>query len=450
MFIMKFPINALIITTTLLIGSFIFFMFLGTGVFGGTQLGITITTNPDLERGFVGHWTFDGPDLTDNVTDRSGQGNTGYLVGFTSTTTVPGALGQALEFDGVDDYTNHGNVGSGIQTIAFWVNVSTSTASQQIINIDANDRIETDSGGDIQATSFPAATIYVDAVSGATEITASTWHYVVVTDSTGVSGDVFDIASTSQGTFGGTIDDVRIYNRVLSAPEIQRLYELGATTEIAKTITTNPDLERGFVGHWTFDGPDLTDNVTDRSGQGNTGYLVGFTSTTTVPGALGQALEFDGVDDYTNHGNVGSGIQTIAFWVNVSTSTASQQIINIDANDRIETDSGGDIQATSFPAATIYVDAVSGATEITASTWHYVVVTDSTGVSGDVFDIASTSQGTFGGTIDDVRIYNRVLSAPEIQRLYELGATTEIAKTITTNPDLERGFVGHWTFDGPD
>ena len=55
---------------------------------------------------------------------------------------------------------------------------------------------------------------------------------------------------------------------------------LGSTI-INKLITTNPDLESGLVGHWTFDGPDLLENAADRSGQGNTGYLVNFTSTTT-------------------------------------------------------------------------------------------------------------------------------------------------------------------------
>ena len=93
--------------------------------------------------------------------------------------------------------------------------------------------------------------------------------------------------------FNGLIDDVRIYNRALSAAEISRLYGLGATTKIAKTITTNPDLEDGLIGHWTFDGSDLIENAVDRSGSGNTGYLINFTSTSTLPGKIGQALEFD-------------------------------------------------------------------------------------------------------------------------------------------------------------
>src|SRR3990167_8880079 len=71
---------------------------------------------------------------------------------------------------------------------------------------------------------------------------------------------------------------------------------------IGKTLPTQPDLQTGLVGHWTFDGRDMGPNVRDRSGQGNHGNLVlgatGNTSTTTIPGKLGQALSFDGVNDY--------------------------------------------------------------------------------------------------------------------------------------------------------
>ena len=73
----------------------------------------------------------------------------------------------------------------------------------------------------------------------------------------------------------------------------RRGFQLGATTEIAKTITTNPDLNRGLVGHWTFDNKYLRDNVVDRSGSGNTGIIEGQdTATTTRPGVIGQALEW--------------------------------------------------------------------------------------------------------------------------------------------------------------
>ena len=58
----------------------------------------------------------------------------------------------------------------------------------------------------------------------------------------------------------------------------------------------------GLVGWWTFDGADMKNNVTDKSGNGNNGYMVGFTSTSSavVQGKMGQGLRFDGENDYTS------------------------------------------------------------------------------------------------------------------------------------------------------
>ena len=69
-------------------------------------------------------------------------------------------------------------------------------------------------------------------------------------------------------------------------------------------------LTSGLVGHWTFDGNKMLTNVGDSSGQGNNGSLIGQAATTTVPGKVGQALSFDGVDDSVRIGidEIGSAI----------------------------------------------------------------------------------------------------------------------------------------------
>ena len=71
---------------------------------------------------------------------------------------------------------------------------------------------------------------------------------------------------------------------------------------ISKTQTTRPveGLSNGLVGHWTFDGGNMINNVTDSSGNGNNGILVSFpaTSTVIVPGKVGQALTFN--NDYVS------------------------------------------------------------------------------------------------------------------------------------------------------
>jgi hypothetical protein len=69
----------------------------------------------------------------------------------------------------------------------------------------------------------------------------------------------------------GTIDDVYIYNRALSAAEVKQLYKDQAVN-IAHSNTTA--LSSGLIGHWPLNGPATHWNLgttADTSGQGNTG-----------------------------------------------------------------------------------------------------------------------------------------------------------------------------------
>jgi Concanavalin A-like lectin/glucanases superfamily len=67
----------------------------------------------------------------------------------------------------------------------------------------------------------------------------------------------------------GVEDDIRIYNRALSAMEVKQLYNLGA----AKIGHSNDvALSIGLVGYWTFDGKDTnwsTGKAKDIFGNGN-------------------------------------------------------------------------------------------------------------------------------------------------------------------------------------
>jgi hypothetical protein len=436
--------------------------------------------------------------------------------------TTLGRIGQALTFDGIDDYVDVGNVldAPSAITVSFWTKTSSSTSPTLGL---------VSKGGSGQAGyrfMRTSDTVYAwqgltSAGDGAfninTAVPLNIWtHYVGTYDGTTAalyadgaligsdataSGAITSQAGTNKiGTLFTTccfvdnqMDDVRIYNRALSAEEAKRLYELGATTKIATTITSNPTLETGLVGHWSFDGPDLLQNATDRSGQGNTGYLSGFTSTTTVIGRIGQALQFDGSNDYvsipdsaalspTSEITVSAWIKTTnldeAFVAHYDTGTGER------AWDLL-TDSSGLLRAVVSDDGT---DTSSHrkdyrGEQIADNVWHHAVFTfQGTGsvlnlyVDGildasptKVVDPAITSihdstaavsigaqlnngavSSASAGTIDDVRIYDRVLSSQEIKRLYELGATTKIATTITSNPTLETGLVGHWSFDGPD
>jgi len=117
-----------------------------------------------------------------------------------------------------------GDIYNGVKTIAFWLKANDIT-SRKIIDIDGTDQIEIDGSSDIQATSFPTATVYVDGAVAST--ITSDWHFITITDTTGVNSSAMDIGRVSSGYFDGLIDEVRIYNRALSESEIGELYQAG-------------------------------------------------------------------------------------------------------------------------------------------------------------------------------------------------------------------------------
>jgi hypothetical protein len=128
-----------------------------------------------------------------------------------------------------------------------------------------------------------------------------------------------DYTTTCSGDFSGLIDDVRIYNRALSADGIKQLYKIGGTFKVNTSINNNRDsLEKGLVGWWTFDRKDMSGvQAYDKSGNGNRGILTNGPVRTISK--IGQGMEFDGISSYislpnTSLLNITSNI-TMAAWV---------------------------------------------------------------------------------------------------------------------------------------
>jgi hypothetical protein len=105
---------------------------------GSFNIGITLTSDSQVAKGLVDWWTFDGPNMINNVTDSSGNGNNAYLVGYTSTTTVPGVMGQALPFNGTSNYastTNNANVTASTPfSLSAWIDMASTSANRAIIS----------------------------------------------------------------------------------------------------------------------------------------------------------------------------------------------------------------------------------------------------------------------------------------------------------------------------
>src|SRR5690606_20679208 len=103
----------------------------------------------------------------------------------------------------------------------------------------------------------------------------------------------------------GVIDEPRIYNRALSADEVKNLYDLGTPQTV--NASQNSSMTSGLVGEWSFNGADISGTTAyDRSGSGNNGTLTN--GPTPTFGKVGQALSFDGTDDYISVADPASGV----------------------------------------------------------------------------------------------------------------------------------------------
>jgi hypothetical protein len=146
-------------------------------------------------------------------------------VGTIATSTTPGRVGQALNFDGIGDYVNVGSGGSTVNSVSLWMRAATSTASSSIMALSGTAEISVVSGV-IKAPGFTSPTIYVDNVV-TTTLNDANWHHVVVTTGTNINASAVTLGKIGTNYFGGSLDDVRMYSRVLLPSEVQRLYKLG-------------------------------------------------------------------------------------------------------------------------------------------------------------------------------------------------------------------------------
>jgi hypothetical protein len=470
----------------------------------GTDVNKTLTSNPSLNDGLVLHWTFDGKDMYQNVADISGRGNHGYLTD-TSTSTTFGPIGQAFDFPSNSGHirtagTSFDDIPGLPLTIAAW---SRAQAGNNGSFRGALTVRPGAGGGDTYysigwegtggRTSAAARNTTFTRILGPT-IGHDRWVHIVgvfrATDdwalyvdgtlSASSNTDVPEITTIDHvnvhtGVLGSCwcdADDVRVYNRALSDEEIERLYELGATTHINTTIGTagqDSTLSDGLVGHWTFDGRDMdifaaSGQVFDRSGYGLAGNVFGMgTGTTTAIGKIGQGLRFDGSDDAVILG-VGAAEEAFSYaaWMRSNTGgpfldggACAGDFVSIGIVIAYDASRIGVYRPDHLSSCSL--DLIAETAAVAQDGWNHVAVvydpvdlniyvngereeaavepgfvdyienqeSEGSGFSsigayrGDFFTGASAT--FFSGTLDDVRFYNRALSADEVRRLYHLG-----------------------------
>jgi len=220
----------------------------------------------------------------------------------------------------------------------------------------------------------------------------------------------------------------------------------------------------GLIGHWSFTG-----NALDESGNGNNGTVNGATLTTDRFGNENSAYSFDGNDwievSDNNSLHFTTNEITVSVWFKKSSLTTGEVILQKQSGIG-STQSGINL---GFTANTLEIAGIVGAgaplnltisnsSEFINSEWHHFVYTF-VNVTGSIFvdnlEIAtSVVDGSFlgnntenlifgyglplnnwfyNGELDDIRIYNRVLTEEEITSLYNESLCYE---TITVTDTL--------------
>ena len=444
--------------------------------------------------GLVSWWSGDG-----NALDSRSRNNGTLQNG---ATFAAGHVGQAFSLDGIDDRVTIGNpdnlnFGFGDFSIQVWVRTSFlgGTFGDMIVSkISTGNDVQFQLGYDAGGTGFPTFTmsdsVNSTTVSGKANLADGNFHLLAaVRNGTTlrlyVDGEEVGSATTaalisaSSGNnvviggrdnpnfdpyFNGLIDEVQFFDRALSASEIQSAFNSGTAGVCKPTATVAPS---GVVGWWSGDG-----DANDISGFDNDGGL--FNGASIQIGRVGQAFNFDGVDDVVRIGNqaehnVQTGDFALEAWVNLrnyavgSSFIAGKELCAGPSIYAMYVSNGGapsmrlnNSSSTSFFAS----GPVSG---VGLNQWHHLVGTregstlrmyldgvevGSTALSG-TFEAQSASfsigerpdglaescRSLTNGLIDEVTLYDRALNAAEVESIFNAGAGGKL-KSVDTPPGL--------------
>ena len=231
----------------------------------------------------------------------------------------------------------------------------------------------------------------------------------------------------------------------------------------------------GMVSYWTFDegsGSTAADSVGTNNGQ-----LINGPIWTT--GKVGNALQFDGVNDYvaipdSDNWHFGTGDMAIEGWLKTSSngeiiyqgnSEGTWNTVSVILN--VGSWNSGKLQFVPDYSNYPYYHIITSSNNINDNTWHYFVITrtnnvfkmyiDAIQTGGDLnlpsYSMVNSDQQLYmgampgpstywplNGVLDEVAIYNRALTANEIQQQYNNGLagkgyTTEVCNGIDDDCD---------------
>lgn len=454
----------------------------------------------DLQKGLIGWWKLDG-----GAVDATPNTNNGTISGALAISDRKAKLGGAMAFDGIDDVITVPNSSSvqvtGSQTISMWLKPAD-------FNLRRNPIAKAFGGeGTITQETSGSLTYYYGTGGGNTSpyqgigsgyaLPLNAWtHVIIVRDLTSMQltwyvngqqtqqGAASYAAATASSaplfigdgyvdSYSGSIDDVRLYNRALSAAETKALYESYDSQIYAGSG------QRGLVGWWKMDG-----NAKDATPNANNGAVNGPVLTTDRKGRANSAYSFAGSG--TNNLNLGNSTAfnspevTMSAWIYPTALNTQNTIMGKEFQYKFRITSNGGIGILASGNGTSWsLNSVVAIGAITANNWYHVVFTISS--SGNVArvyingnSVGTSTLGTtittynsnpmyvgsynssgsepFTGKVDDARFYNRVLAAAEIKQQYEsydsqLNLNSSPTNTVSGG-NINQGLVGYWPFSG--
>jgi len=258
----------------------------------------------------------------------------------------------------------------------------------------------------------------------------------------------------TNGVYDGLIDEVSIWDSALSPSKISQLYN--------STVGLQYPNGNGIDAVWD----DLlayytADNTPNDAIGSNNGTLVN--GATYGTGIINQGFSLDGVNDYVDMGNVldfdGTTPFSFNFWINTSTSsfrylfskrrstgdfTGYSIMINADntiefqlahdtISDRIRCNSIDTYTTSTLSMITVSYDGTQLASGITIdiNNTSSSINTRSDGLVSSISNIETFKVGAlgsgnyFGGVVDEIGIWNRVLTPSEKTELYNGGSALQ-------------------------
>ncbi len=434
------------------------------------------------EPGLILHYAFEDTGTT--VTDTSGAGKNGTLTDATAW-TANGRIGRALQMTGDNPATKYVSLPDGVLTgvtdfsISFWVKLNTVSAWARIYDFgngqpdpanrfmyfSVNGYVGPNHG--VMASSYGGAAANENAFTSQTQLPTGVWKHVVITGHDGDRTLYIDGAPAMAVTGGpivqpqemepigaqswlgksrfpdpgldGTLDEFKIYNRVLTQTEIEDLA-----------------WPKHDYSDWRFDETSGTTAADSSDNAVPTALANGVTWTT---GRLGGAIDFPGGAPGDTGPTVTFGANplaactdqlTVSAWVKLHTLDPWARIFDFGTSNTsfiylAPTDGAGVHFAMVSPHGVF--DLISTTEPLAGDdTWHHLAVTvDPAGLATIYVDGAAIGSGTstvpvsdfagnlsdlwlgksrfpdryLNGSIDELRIGCRALTGDEIKNLAE-------------------------------